>query len=369
MRIGDEDGFLRPDVSPAGPRLDSERDFSKVCPGVSLSAPRDARPLNHPEFGGYHAAWRAWARDDTVRHSGSSGGVLTAISGWLLTSSNVSSVAASTADPVAPTRTRSVDATTVEEILLAAGSRYAPVENVTTWAARSDAALVGKPCEISAARKLSQLPGADDAPPLLSFFCAGTPSQLATDQLVIKLGAAPAEVTSLRYRGNGWPGDFTVSSEDGDTQAMSYKESWGGNLGRSLQWRCKTCVDGTGGDADISVGDYWKVDQNGYPDFSEGAGESVMIARTAKGLRLVLEAEAAGVIEMHPIHLDAVAGIQPLQVQRRRLLSGRLAGRLMSGKPGPRYRGYGLAGHAFRHPIQNLRASVGTWLRSRSGGT
>lgn len=364
MEVDDRSGFLQPKVDSSAAFDPHEEFFDRVCPGVSLRPPQDARPSRHPELGGYHAAWRAWAMDDEIRHAGSSGGVLTAISAWLVETHVVGAVAAAQQDVRRPTHTAAVSAVTTDEIRSTAGSRYAPVENLTTWGGRADVALVGKPCEISAVRRLNTELGVESSTPLLSFFCAGTPSQHATDRLVEKLGSKTELVESLRYRGNGWPGDFEVTDTLGRRATMSYKESWGGNLGRQLQWRCKTCVDGTGGDADLAVGDFWKVDADGYPDFSDGAGQSVLIARTARGLSLALRAQEAGVVEMHPIDLDQAARVQPLQVQRRRLLLGRMLGRAIAGKPAPRYWGFGLWRLAMQRPLATLRAAAGTLRRS-----
>lgn len=360
----DAEGFLRPVVRREGQRDTNENQFDAVCPGVGLSAPRDSRPASHPELGTYHAAWRAAASDDDTRHAGSSGGVLTALATWLVDSGEVSAVVATAQDPDVRARSRAVIAEQRTEVLATAGSRYAPVENLTTWKARPDVALVAKPCEVSAARRLIAGTDAPSPAPLLSFFCAGTPSQRATEALITKLGVRVEEVDELRYRGRGWPGDFTVSDVRGTRRTMSYKESWGGNLGRDLQWRCKTCVDGTGGDADLAVGDFWRTDTDGYPDFSEGAGESVLIARTTRGLDLALAAHAAGVVSLVSIKLDEVAKIQPLQIQRRRLLLGRLLGRRLAGKPGPRYRGFGLLRSASRRPVSTVRALLGTMRRT-----
>jgi coenzyme F420 hydrogenase subunit beta len=199
---------------------------------------------------------------------------------------------------------------------------------------------------------------------MLSFFCAGTPSQHATDRLAQTLGTEVDEVAELRYRGNGWPGNFAVTDRAGNTASLSYDESWGRHLGRALQWRCKLCPDGVGEDADIAVGDYWDADENGYPLFENQQGRSVAIARTRRGHQLLMDAAAAGAINLRAAKLRTVAGIQPLQVQRRSTLLGRLAGRLLAGKRIPYYSGYGLSRLASRNLKDNVAALRGT--RSRS---
>jgi coenzyme F420 hydrogenase subunit beta len=293
VTMRDVDGFLRPRVEGDVPSGPGERRFREVCPGVGLRR-QASEAMAHPVFGRCVSAWEAAAVDPEIRRAGSSGGVLTALESWLLTSGVVAEVRAAAADRARPTRTVPGTISSREEALRASGSRYAPV--ATASGLRDVSApyvFVGKPCEASAVQKASLGPQAlRPAEVVLSFFCASTPRQTATDALVADLGMQPGRVADLRYRGDGWPGEFRVRSDDGHTESLTYEESWGARLGRDLQWRCKLCVDGTGEDADIAVGDFWRSDDRGFPIFEEGQGNSVAIARTAKGHALLLRAQA-----------------------------------------------------------------------------
>lgn len=366
-------GFLRPKWDASAEEPDplvarkQARLFRQVCPGVSVTAPNKVDAKLHPTLGQYYSVWAAWSSDAVVRHSGSSGGVLTALSTWIIESGISDGVVASAQDVDTPQRTVALTLRTKSEVLEAAGSRYAPVSTTSLWAAGNEAfALVGKPCEISAARRLASLNAATVRRPiLLSFFCAGTPSQDATEDLVKLLDVPADDVASVRYRGNGWPGQFVVTSKsDGRQRGMSYEVSWGEHLGRALQSRCKICPDGTGGHADISVGDFWSTNDAGYPAFDDRAGVSVAIARTDLGQRLLMGARSAGVIALEPIDPEAVAAIQPLQTQRMRTLLGRLAGRLGSGRRVPCYRGYRLFRLALGNPGNTAKAARGAYWRS-----
>jgi coenzyme F420 hydrogenase subunit beta len=367
-----EEGYLRPEFSPSagvGPESRAAAAlFREVCPGVRLRAPENmGRPQHHPSFGSYVSSWEAWACDEDIRFAGSSGGVLTALGEWLVRSGRTKAAITSTGSSAAPTRTVPVRIMSRQEFLASAGSRYAPVSNIQTVDGDgADVAVVGKPCEISGLKRLQQSTGvaAEEGPVRLSFFCAGTPSQQATDRLAESLGTPVDQVAELRYRGNGWPGDFAVTDSDGNTESLSYDQSWGQHLGRALQWRCKLCPDGVGEDADIAVGDYWEADEDGYPLFENQQGRSVAIARTARGHQLLIEAADAGAVHLRPVSLGNVAAIQPLQVQRRATLVGRLAGRLLAGKRVPRYSGYGLSRLASTNLKDNVAALRGT--RSRS---
>jgi coenzyme F420 hydrogenase subunit beta len=373
----DEQGFMRPLL--AEPVIHDSRDnerfelgaFRKVCPGRTLRARRQTGYLRHAIFGSYVAAWQAFASDPEIRHAGSSGGVLTAISIWLVESGRTKAVVGSAVSQERSSQTVPVRISSKQEALRSAGSRYAPVSNLPAMKPSSaENALVGKPCEVSAAHQYfeyKEMPEGE-RPILLSFFCAGTPSQHATDQLIEELGLEIQNVSSVRYRGNGWPGQFEVTSSKGEKRQLSYEESWGQHLGRQLQSRCQICPDGTGGHADVAVGDFWAADSRGFPIFEDAKGNSVLIARTVRGKELILEAEKQGVISLSPVDLDEVARVQPLQVDRKRTLAGRMVGRLAAGKTVPYYSGYGLSGLASGIPVRTARAAVGTFLRASGGG-
>lgn len=360
------EGFDRPIVSPGMPNSsrDDARRFRRICPGARLDAP----PLSaheHSTFGRYWSAWQGAAAEEDVRRAGSSGGVLTALSLWLVETGRSSAVAAAAGGKDDARRTVPVRITSRAEALRAAGSRYAPVPTLEAWDPDSDQAVVAKPCEVAAARAISDGRGTSN-PILLSFFCAGTPSQRATSRLIETLvpGRSADDVVALQYRGDGWPGRFRVRTSAGDEGSCTYEESWGKHLGTDLQWRCKLCVDGTGMSADIAVGDFWEADERGFPLFAEGEGNSVVIARTERGHDLLTAAARDGVIVLQPVNLDDVARIQPLQTNRRTVLGGRLLGRGLSFRRTPRYRGYGVISRAIGAPIATIKATVGTLTRT-----
>lgn len=362
----DPAGFQRPVPVSIGRRpVDDEgarKLFVQTCPGVLVQSQRSPGAARHATLGPYISAWRSWAIDPTTRFEGSSGGALTALATWLVASGESPRVGVATQSPDDPARTVSVIATDAVRTRTAAGSRYAPTSSAALPVG-PEGALVGKPCEISATRQLAVARG--EAPPLLlSFFCAGTPSQKATARLVESLGVpSEAAVTSLRYRGHGWPGRFTVETDDGSSWSTSYEESWGRELGPTMQWRCKICPDGIGESADVSAADLWHTASGGYPSFEDADGVSALIARTPRGHDLILRAVAAGVIAAEPLNLDELERVQPFQVERRATLAGRLLGTQLAGVKVPRYRGFGLLTWMVRRPLANGRAAAGSFVR------
>lgn len=338
--------------------------FEDVCPGRIVSSPRPRGASRHPQLGSYLESWVVWATDPEIRHRGASGGALTALADWLTASGRAHRVVGAAAAPE-PRRTVSVTITDRATALAAAGSRYAPVATLASPDVLDpSAAVVAKPCEAGAlARMTAGLPEAE-RPLILSFFCAGTPSQHATDDLVRELGVEdPGAVTALRYRGCGWPGEFTVTTAEAEHR-MDYRTSWGDRLGPAVQWRCKICPDGVGESADLAACDYWETDERGYPLFEEGDGRSGLLVRTERGREVLQAALDAGVLAGEPLAAEKIVAVQPGQTWRRENLWGRLVGARLGGRPTPRYRGFPLRRLALEDLRRTVRAIRGSRRRA-----
>lgn len=364
----DEDGYSRPtridDGVAAAGAVDTLR---RACPGILVRAQNPKESQRHPTMGPVVQAWSAWAADPEIRRKGSSGGTITALAAWLVETGEAAQVVGAQAEAGSPRRTVSVSIMTRDEALAAAGSRYAPVSIAANpLATLAASAVVGKPCEASALRAMRP-PGSADGPLLLSFYCAGTPSQSATDSLVTALGVQPGgALRDLWYRGRGWPGRFTAVTTEGTEHSASYDESWGDHLGPTVQWRCKICPDGIGESSDITAADFWRSDDRGYPDFTEGDGISALIARTTRGRDVVARAIAAGILVASPLSIEELDAVQPLQRKRRQTLAGRLAGARAAGIRPPRFIGFGLLAFAAGRLGLVARTARGTYSRVRA---
>lgn len=363
----DARGDLRPTFAPGTLPIAGSK-LGQYCPGLIVERPAtEARAANvDPDFGVWQAVWVGHAADATLRYRGSSGGALSALVAYALDEGLAERAAV--VGGTRGTRSQGVVVRSSAEAAECAASRYAPASSLAALAAADRSMdprtlVVGRPCEASAVRS-----GQDEgsAPLLLSFFCAGVPRQAATDRLVSSLGMPPDHVVSLRYRGHGWPGDFVAADRTGATVAASYEDSWGRHLGRDLQSRCKICVDGVGESADVVAGDIWDSDERGYPVFDDAPGRSIIIARTARGVALVEAAAAAGYLVVTETDLEQARLVQQYQVRRRRLLAGRLAGRVLAGRRIPKYRGFSLVRFALRHPVDSARQAKGAYRRARS---
>lgn len=335
------DGYLRPVVNGELTSAEDQR-FARICPGLEVK--HSSKDGNWTELWGPVAGtYVGWSTDAEVRHSASSGGGITSALCYLLDRKLVDAVLHIGVSPEDPLVNTWVISSTSDEARQRCGSRYAPAAPLLglreTLSKYRRIALVGKPCDIVAARKLANEYSdiRDGIHFYISFMCAGVPSYKGTDAVLRKMGATKDDVVFFRYRGNGWPGYATATEKSGRSFQMTYQESWGRTLNKHLQLRCKICVDGTGEFADITFADAWHGGDSGYPLFEEQAGRSLIVVRTATGSELLEGAVEHGYIERHSISATEIERMQPYQAIRKRLLLSRIIAMRMFGLAPPRY--------------------------------
>ncbi|HEY6527978.1 MAG TPA: Coenzyme F420 hydrogenase/dehydrogenase, beta subunit C-terminal domain [Cellvibrionaceae bacterium] len=362
-------GFLRPKVTGII-TSDVEKSFNRVCPGIVVAHESTSKNY-HPTWGPIELVHVGYATDQTTRHMGSSGGVISALCIFLLKSNQVDFVAQIAVDKQNPLANKLQISRTATDVITAAGSRYAPSSPLAhlneLLATGEHFAFVGKPCDAAALRAyLRDNPQyKPQIPIILSFMCAGIPSQNATLDVIKKMGADPTQIESFRYRGDGWPGMARAIQADGQNYEMDYNSSWGNILGKQLQYRCKICADGTGEFADVVCADAW-YGKDGYPDFAERDGRSLIISRTAAGNQLLNAATSSNAIVMEPISVGEIDAMQPYQVNRRQLAAARgVATRLAVGNT-TRFKGLKLVRQIFSSGfIYTLRNAWGTFRRAK----
>ena len=312
--------------------------IKKICPGIHV----EAKP-HKGVWGSMHSICEAWSSDPIIRHKAASGGVVTSLAIYILEHH--------LADAVLHVGVRSDSylynelqiSRSREDILHNSQSRYAPAlvfNNIKEIFDNSveSFAFIGKPCDIAAMQNFLRQyqPYTNRVKFFISIFCAGMPSYNATIK-AWKLSGHNDEPSSLKYRGDGWPGKFIASFKDGTSFELSYNESWGKILGRDVCFRCKICPDGIGMLADIAVGDSWNT-SNGYPDFTEEDGRCFCMIRTSVGETLMKGAFDNGYIETKELELKEIKNKQAYQFKRRKLEGWRLVpiqlltGRILSFK-------------------------------------
>lgn len=361
-------GYSRP-VQSAPLSNEAERAIASACPGAVAAAwDRDAKL--HPYWGPWRGIWTGYATDEAVRFEGSSGGAISAILIHALTSGFVDRVLHIKADPDNPTGNITVCSTTPEEILVGAGSRYtasSPLSDIeAALAVGGRMAFVGKPCDVSALRRLAlRDPRVDQHVPLmLSFFCGGMPSHDGVRRILKAMDVPFDDVAAFRFRGQGWPGTAAATTRDGQVAKMSYADSWGGHLSKEVQFRCKICSDAVGGAADIACADAWYGGESGYPSFEEQDGRSLIVVRSAIGAELFGRAVDSKALSAEPLEISEIDLMQPAQARRKRLVRARMAALSATFQPRPDVRGTEVLNAARQAPpAEAIRNFVGAVRR------
>lgn len=313
-----------------------------TCPGAALTHEPHLPEGHVPELAGAWGPvlelWEGYATDPEIRFAGSSGGVATALSLHCLDEEGMYGVLHTAARQDVAYLNTTVLSRSRDDLLRASGSRYAPASPGDGLAlveqGPTPSVFVGKPCDVAGVRSAAAL-----RPPLaqrlgltIAVFCAGTPTTEGTLEAVRVLGLDPDDAATVRYRGHGWPGRFTITDAKGDECSLSYEESWGAILQRHRQWRCMICPDHTGEFADVAVGDPW------YRQIEAGdPGRSLVLARTEKGRRLVRAAIASGALTLESVSPDILPRSQPNLLATRGAVGGRLAAMRVLGMPTPRF--------------------------------
>ena len=371
--VDDFDRGRRPVLGTGAARSDSDssaaREALRVCPGYALEHPTKQAPAGAidelwREWGPVHELWEGYAKDDELRFAASSGGAASALALFAIERQGFHGVLHIAARPDVPYLNRTVLSRSREELMAATGSRYAPASPCDELQQVEDApapcVFIGKPCDVAATSKARRARLALDAKLGLTIgiFCAGTPSTRGTLEMIRRMGVDdPARVSSVRYRGLGWPGMARVeaSSESGASQRseMTYADSWGGILQKHRQWRCYVCADHTGEFADIAVGDPW------YREIPpDEPGRSLVLARTERGRRFLAEARAAGYLELERVEPAILRASQPNLEHTRGAIWGRVLVTRLLGAAAPRYRNMATFPAWWRLPWREKVSSV-----------
>lgn len=302
------------------PRLDGEKCNQcgicfEVCPGHSV----DFKQLNSEIFGkqpedlllgNYLDCYVGHGTDYDIRYNSASGGLVTALLIFALEKGIIDGALVTRMRDDRPLEPQPFIATTREEIISAAKSKYCPVPaNIVLRSILEQEgrfAVVGLPCHIHGIRKAEAINKKlkDRIALHLGIFCGSCLTFLWTEFLLQWKGIKKEQVTKLDYRGEGWPGSMSVRLRNGTTRFIPYGE--GGAVGKFFfPHRFNLCCDLTAELADISFGDAC------LPEFAQDkVGKSIIICRNRQGEKILQDAAP------QKLELDRVGSEKVIQSQR-----------------------------------------------------
>lgn len=334
-------------VAEVGMRPKSVDDrFLESCPGAGLDRKIQDISSNidkdmYEMWGPVLEVWQGYATDKLTRYQGSSGGVLTALATFAVEEGLASGVLHTGSSEDNPVLNETKYSRTKSDIIANTGSRYlssSPCDGLNEIKAEEGKSVfIGKPCDSAALLANTKIDDELSRKVLinLSFCCAGTPSIQGNKKLIESRGIDNNKVEALKYRGEGWPGLWSVS--DGQNkETLTYEESWG-FLQKYRQWRCYVCPDHTGEFSDIACGDAWHEKNNDNSD-----GLSIIIVRTERGREFLKNAVANGYVELVNEDKTMLPRSQSNLFKANSQLWGRLLAMRVIGCVTPDYKGYSL---------------------------
>jgi coenzyme F420 hydrogenase subunit beta len=278
-----------------------------ICPGKGVDYPA----LFQQQFGRlpanwllgcYRQTWVGYASRPEIRRQGASGGVITQTLLYLLDRGRIDGAVVACLGRSQPWLAEPMIARTPADILAAAQSIYqpVPVNQILGEMARFDGRLayVGLPDQVASLRQLQVAghPGAAKVDYVLGPY-VGTNMYLGALTGFLRANGVPGldEIASLNYREGEWPGYLQIQLRNGrilKAEKFYYNYLIPFYVTRS-SW---LAVDFTNELTDISVGDAW------HPRYeAQGAGFSVVVARSRCGENLLQEMAAADVVTLEEI--------------------------------------------------------------------
>ena len=319
----DEKGYLKINDTLS---LECQHFIQQVCPIMGAAYIDNS----HKDIWGERiGVYEGFSNNKDIRKKASSAGVVTTLGLYLLDKGLIDGVIHIGADEKVAYKTKTVVSFDEKSLTENCGSRYcisSPWYNLKNIINPDKKYMaVGKPCDITALRHAKErFHLYDNIIYLVSFFCAGLPSDRANKNLLKELGCNETECTDLRYRGNGWPGYTTATDKNGVEHQLEYSKAWGGILGRDIHRFCRLCIDGIGLNSDIVCGDLWYLDKDN-PDFSERDGRNIIISRTPAGDALLEQVASDGYITCREWdHLEDLKKIQKYQYTRRATMKAKI---------------------------------------------
>lgn len=297
---------------------------AQVCPGHVVPLQELSSGL-FPEIpanlflGRTEACFTGHSNTPEIRYHSASGGIASQLLLHMLQNGLIDGALVTRMSPNDPLEPESFIAETPAEVLQARSSKYCPVSpNILINNLRERPgrfAVVGLPCHIHGWRKAETLlPGLKDKISLyLGLFCSSTKSFGALEYLLRRYGIPGQEIASFAFRDEGWLGNMCIRTNSGDVRRIPFRSYYSRLRSFFIPFRCTLCVDHCAELADVSLGDIYTPD---YKD--DKIGTSAIIARSARGRKILEEAERAGEIFLKTIPAQEIAKSQSSMLERKK---------------------------------------------------
>lgn len=241
----------------------------------------------------------SYSIDDEIRINSASGGIITQIIKNLLEKGDIDGAIVVIQDSSDIIMNKAIIINSVKELIKSQGSRYSPSSNciplkeVIKNEKYKRLVFVGKPCEIEALGKLELKDRnlKDKIKMKICIMCHHTPTRNGVKALLESQNINLDKVKEIKFRGNGWPGNFEVRDTKEKIFSTSYFNAWNNYISKYCNEACNYCENPFPLEADIIVGDPWGEEYE-----KDNKGRSLLIIRSKYGQKVIKDMEKSNII-------------------------------------------------------------------------
>ena len=283
----------------------------KACSGRAFDFPENRKHFfgeetpHHPYTGPFRSISIGFCTDPAIRLNAASGGIISALLVYLLRTGAIKGAVVLGMSKEKPWLTEPFIATTEEEILSAAQSKYiiSSVNEILPQigAFNGKLAYVGLPGQVQSIRALQKMehPWVRNIEYVFGPFYGNTLHFSSVRSFLRSYGEKDhTQIEKLYFRHGEWPGNMRVELKSG--RVLQLKKFHANYLiPFHIVKNSLICTDLTNEFTDVSGGDAWA------PVYEErGKGFSMVIARSARGEALLNKMQQDGFLDMSPITLE-----------------------------------------------------------------
>jgi len=333
----------------------------KVCSGKGFNFPEYRKVIYgdegqfHPFIGNYRNIYVGYSNDPEIRYKSASGGILSAILIWLLDNRMIDGAVVLKMSDQEPWLTQPTIATTRNEILEAAQSKYiiSSVNEILPEISsfKGNLAYVGIPGQVQSIRMLQRMkdPSVARIKYIFGPFYGNTLHFTSIKSFLRSYGIHDYhEVKKLYFRHGEWPGKMRIELKSGRViELPKFHANY--LIPFHILKNSLLCTDLSNEFTDLSGGDAWA------PNYEErGLGFSMIIPRSEQGQKILMD-----------MHKDRVISLEEINEKQAIIMHShgydlkkngtfiRLRLRKFFGLPVPDY-GYELKGFKFKRYLMEI---------------
>jgi coenzyme F420 hydrogenase subunit beta len=360
IRFFDKTGKYLPIVETDAPKY-LGKELLKYCSGKGFDFPVQSKLIYGEDAarniftGSYRNIYIGHSNDQSIRQLGASGGIISAVLIWLLENNHIEGAVVLGMSEEEPWLTQPFIATTREEILEAAQSKYiiSSVNEILPEIGnfKGRLAYVGLPGQVQSIRLLQEAnhPSVKNIEYIFGPFYGNTLHFSSVKSFLRSYGEKDyRKIKKLYFRYGEWPGNMRVEMENG--RAIELPKFHANYLiPFHIMKNSLLCTDLSNEFTDISGGDAWA------PVYEErGKGYSMVLSRSEKGQKILDKMMEEGVMSLKPIdESEAISMHSHGYDLKKRGTFIRMKFRRWLGKRNPDY-GYVMDGFSFKRQFMEL---------------